>query len=289
MRTVKSGLFQNFIVGTIIFASLLVGLETFPSISVPYGSILNFLEGVVLWIFIGEIILKVAAQGRRPWCYFLDPWNVFDFAIVAVCFIPADNHYLLVLRLVRVLRVMRLVRALPQLQILVTALMKSIPSMIYVCLFLCLLFYGYGVAGTFLFAANDPLHFGSLPRSMLALFEVVTLEGWVDIMYIQMYGCDRFWYDGMESLCTDPAATPLISAVFFVTFVLLGAMIVVNLFIGVITNSVEESQREQKDIEDRLLRAQEEESSRIEAHLIELQEQLKKMQTSIERIRNSVP
>ena len=287
MRTVKSDWFQNFILGTIIFAGILIGLETVPSILKQFGALLRLLNTAIIWIFIAEAAIKILAEGRRPWRYFMDPWNVFDFAIVVGCLLPADNHYLVVLRLVRVLRMVRLVKALPQLQILVTALMKSIPAMLYVCLFLFLLFYGYGVAGTFLFAANDPLHFGSLPRSMLALFEVVTLEGWVDIMYIQMYGCDRYWYDNMAELCTNPTAAPVTSAIFFVTFVLLGAMIVVNLFIGVITNSVEESQREQRQIENRLLRQQEEESDKIEAHLLELQEQLSKMQASIERIRDS--
>ena len=73
--------------------------------------------------------------------------------------------------------VLKLVRALPRLQLLVSALLKSIPSMGYVSVLLGMLFYLYGVAATHLFGANDPVHFGSLERSLLTLFQVVTLDG----------------------------------------------------------------------------------------------------------------
>jgi voltage-gated sodium channel len=118
--------------------------------------------------------------------------------------------------------------------------------MLYVFLLLVLMFYTYGVSATFMFGGNDPVHFGSLPRSLLSLFQVVTLEGWSDIMNIQMYGCDRYGYEGMEALCTDPKATPLLAVFFFVTFILMGAMIIINLFIGVMTQSLDEANREQE-------------------------------------------
>ena len=72
------------------------------------------------------------------------------------------------------------------------------------------------------------------------------MEGWSDIMYTQMYGCDRYGYEGMEYLCTTPSTSPIVGAFFFVSFVMLGAMIVINLFIGVMTSSLEEAHREQQ-------------------------------------------
>ena len=68
-----------------------------------------------------EIGVKMGAEGARPWRYFLDPWNVFDFIIVAVCFLPFNREYAAVLPLLRLLRVLKLVRALPRLQVLVGA------------------------------------------------------------------------------------------------------------------------------------------------------------------------
>jgi len=63
-------------------------------------------------------------------------------------------------------------------------------------------------------------------------------------MYIQMYGCADYGYTGSEALCTDSQARPVLGALFFVSFVLLGTMIILNLFIGVIMNGMNEAQQE---------------------------------------------
>lgn len=191
-----------------------------------------------------EIVVKLVARWPKPQNFFNDPWNVFDFAIVAAAFLPIHAQYVTVLRLLRLLRVLRLVRALPQLRILVTALLKSIPSMFYVGMFLFLLFYIYAVAAVFLFSANDPIHFRDLPQAFISLFRAVTLEDWTDLMYIQTYGCNGYGYDGNEALCTAPTAYPVLSPLFFISFVMIGTMIVLNLFIGVIMNGMDEAREE---------------------------------------------
>ena len=144
---------------------------------------------------------------------------------------------------------LKLVRALPKLQVLVSALLKSIPSMGYVSLLLFMLFYLYAVAATMFFGANDPVHFGRLEISMLSLFRTVTLEDWTDLMYIQMQGCAHYGYDGMPELCTASVSQPLTSVAFFVSFVLLGTMVILNLFVGVIMAGMDEAQAEQRDME----------------------------------------
>ena len=236
--------FQNFITAVIILAGIVVGIETYPSVVARHGAVLYSLNEVILWIFVVEVLVKVGAEGRRPWRYFLDPWNVFDFIIVAVCFMPVDAQYVAVLRLARLMRVLKLVRALPKLQIIVSALLKSIPSMGYVALLLSLLFYVYSVAAVFLFGANDPVHFDNLPLAMLSLFRVVTGEDWTDVMYIAMYGCENYGYGGIEELCTQSVGHPVFAALFFVSFMLLGAMVILNLFIGVIMGGMEEAKKE---------------------------------------------
>jgi voltage-gated sodium channel len=244
-RIAESNVFGNFIIGVIVAAGVVVGFETYPEIVARHGKLLHLLNTVILWIFVVEIVIKMAAFGKRPWLYFKDPWNVFDFAIVAVCFMPVNAQYVAVLRLARILRVMRLVTAIPKLQILVGALLKSIPSMGYVSILLLLLFYIYAVMGTFWFGKNDPVHFGSLPVSMLSLFRVVTLEDWTDVMYIQMLGSDVYPYANPQGLPTEPAAAPIFGALFFVSFVLLGTMVILNLFIGVIMNGMDEVREEE--------------------------------------------
>lgn len=239
-RIANSSWFQNTVIGVIIVAGVLVGLETYGSIMTQYGPHLHALDQIVLWIFVAEAVIKILAHGNRPWQYFRDPWNVFDFTIVAVCFLPFHAEFIAVLRLARILRVFKLVTALPRLQLIVSALLHSIPSMVYVIILLLLHFYIYAVLGTFSFGDNDPFHFGSLQRSMLTLFQIVTLEGWADILAINMYGCDRFGYESMMDQCTNPSGAPVGAVLFFVSFILLGTMIILNLFIGVIMNAMNE-------------------------------------------------
>ena len=245
-KIVDDSRFQNFITGIIVLAGVVVGLETSETLIALYGTPLHILNDIILWIFVIEAVIKIGAEGRRPWRYFMDPWNVFDFLIVAICFMPVNAQYVAVLRLARLLRGLKLVRALPRLQILVSALLKSIPSMGYVALLLGMLFYVYSVAAVFLFGGNDPVHFGNLAIAMLSLFRVVTGEDWTDVMYIQMWGCDQYGYEGMMELCTQPMSYPVFGALFFVSFMLLGAMVILNLFIGVIMGGMDEAERENK-------------------------------------------
>jgi voltage-gated sodium channel len=109
-----------------------------------------------------------------------------------------------------------------------------------------LLFYIYGAMAVFLFGENDPIHFRDLQTSILSLFRVVTLEDWTDVMYINMYGSDAYGYSASDLQKWDPISSesPVGAAFFFVSFVLLGTMIVLNLVIGVIMNSMDESNAE---------------------------------------------
>ena len=117
-------------------------------------------------------------------------------------------------------------------------------QMYQVGILLVLNFYVYAVMGVFMFSENDPLHFKDLPTAMLSLFRVVTLEDWTDIMYIQMYGSDVYAYANTTGITPVPSASPIMGSLFFVTFVLLGTMIMLNLFIGVILNSMNEARAE---------------------------------------------
>jgi voltage-gated sodium channel len=240
-RIAESAWFHYFVTVVIVLAGLLVGVETSPALVAEHGDLLHLLDRVILGVFVIEIAIKLVAQGSTPWRYFRDPFNCFDFVIVAVTLLPFGAQYVTVLRLLRLLRVLRLVHALPRLQILVSALLKSIPSMAYVGVFLGLLFYVYGVAGVFLFGRNDPAHFGSLGTAMLSLFTVVTLEGWAELMYFQLHGCQAFAEGTAAALCQASEPHPVAAPIYFITFILFGTMIVLNLFIGVIMNSMQEA------------------------------------------------
>ena len=246
----KSQFFQRFIIGTIILAGFIVGAQTYKDFSLRHQDTLRILDNLILAIFVVEAAIKILAEGKKPQNYFKNPWNLFDFLIVAACLLEPifqiGGSFLPVLRLARILRVLRLVTAIPKLQLLVSCLLKSLPSMFYVSILLFLLFYIYGTLAVFFYGDNDPIHFRNLQTSILSLFRVVTLEDWTDVMYINMYGSDQYGYsiEDLEYWKPVSQGSPLGASMFFVSFVLIGTMIVLNLVIGVIMNSMDESNRE---------------------------------------------
>ncbi|MDQ2694301.1 MAG: ion transporter [Pseudomonadota bacterium] len=115
-RITESRRFQNFIIGVIFLSSLLVGLESYPYVRNHYGHVIRLADQVILLIFTVEIIMRIGAHGRRPGEFFRSGWNVFDFAIVALCYLPA-TRFMAVLRLARILRILRLVATIRESEI----------------------------------------------------------------------------------------------------------------------------------------------------------------------------
>ena len=248
-RFVESSEFRRIVLGSILLTAILVGVETIPQFNstTSAGKIVLAVQNVILGIFVVEAVLKMAAHGRRPWRYFYNPWNVFDFVIVGICVLPLDTKFIAIFRMARVLRTLRLISVLPQLQLLVTALLRSIPSLGYVGLLLGLHFYVYAVAGTFLFRQNDPLHFGTLWETSLTLFQVLTMEGWPEYLRIQMHGSDLYYSEHQMQLAGQgriSSGAPIIAPLYFASFIVFGTMIVMNLFTGVIVQGLEEAENE---------------------------------------------
>jgi voltage-gated sodium channel len=248
---VKSRAFNNLILLLIVVTGVLAGMETFPRFdpSEPAGKLIDKIQTIILWCFVAEIGLKIIACGSRPWDYFRQPWNIFDFTIVAICFLPIHAQYAAVFRMARLLRTLRMVTILPRLQVLVGALLKAIPSLGYIGILLGLHFYVYAVAGTFLFRDNDPQRFGSLPETTLTLFQVLTLEGWNDVLATQYNGSDAEYPDSWKEMHVRRVseAQPLVASLYFVSFIMMGTMIMLNLFTGVIISSMEEASAERKE------------------------------------------
>ena len=105
--------FHAAIITVILGSGVLAGLETDAALVARHGDLLQALDAAVLAIFVLEIALKIAAHGRRPFAYFREGWNVFDFTIVALCLLPFGGPFGAVLRLVRILRLLRLITARP--------------------------------------------------------------------------------------------------------------------------------------------------------------------------------
>ncbi|MBU3728960.1 MAG: ion transporter [Phycisphaerales bacterium] len=229
----NSTAFKSVVFAAILLGAVLVGLDTVPAVHESWGGAIRIVDLAVIAVFVIEVIVKIAAWGRQPWRYFLDPWNLFDFTVTVLCVLPLNSNFVQVLRLGRVARSLRLVSALPRLQMIVGALLRSLPSFGWITLLLFTMLYTYSVMGVHLFGANDPEHFGSLWSSLLTMFGVLTLEGWLDLMQAQMRGLPR--PDGAPGV-----ASPIAAPIFFVSFIMTGTMIFLNLLVGVIVNSMSE-------------------------------------------------
>ncbi len=228
--------FNYFIFFLIFLSAVIIGIETYPGLASRYHALLSMTDRIIIALFTLEIALKIGSNGKRPWVYFSDPWNVFDFLIVAICLIPMnDTHYFAVFRILRILRIFRMITVFPKLRLIVSALLKSIPSMGYVIMLIGILFYVYAIVGVFVFGGADPLHFGDLHHAFVTLFKVLTLEGWTDIMNTHILGAGG---NGNQQIVSF---WPFL---YFASFIIVGAMIIMNLFIGVIMNSMDESQKE---------------------------------------------
>lgn len=242
-RLVESSGFQEAMFIVILLASALVGLETYEGLVARHWELFTFLNAVILFIFTLEIALRILAEG---WRFFKDSWNVFDFVIVAILLLPLHAEFFAVFRLVRALRLLRVAKALrilrlvdlPQLQFVVKALLRSLSPIGSIALLLSLHFYVYAVIGTVLFHDIDPSRFGTLHISILTLFTVLTMEGWIHLMY------------GLpEIVAPSGHSVPLaVTAAFFISFIVIGTMIVMNLIIGAIVHSMDDIEEEEEEL-----------------------------------------
>jgi voltage-gated sodium channel len=217
--------FSGLIIALILLAALLVGLETSTSLMDQYGTVLVGFNHVVLASFVLEAALKITACWPRPTEYFRDRWNIFDFSIVVLSLLPIAGEAAMVARLLRLLRVVRLISAIPELRLIVNTLIRSIPSMGNVIVLMSIIFYIYAVTGFHLFHEHDPTHWKNLGLALLTLFRIVTLEDWTDVMYTAMEMHPLAW-------------------IYFVSFVVLGTFVVINLFIAVVLNNLDEAKAE---------------------------------------------
>ncbi|WP_078082746.1 ion transporter [Microbulbifer mangrovi] len=227
-RLVDAPIFNQVIIALISVNALAVGLETSTWVMARFSDMLHGVNQLILLAFMVEAAIKIVAQGNRPWRYFANGWNCFDFSIIVLSLIPAAGPLATLARLVRVLRVLRLVSAFPELRLLVDTLLRSLPSMFHISLLMGIIFYIYGVAGYFLFHEIDPTHWRTLPIALLSLFRIVTFEDWTDIMYTAMDAMPYAW-------------------IYFISFVVMGAFVMINLFIGVVLNNLEEAKLRRLD------------------------------------------
>ena len=218
--------FQLVILAAIAANAVVIGLETEPAVTPQMGGALLLASDILLWVFIAELLLRIVAFMPRPHLFFRDGWNVFDFAVVAVCLLPAIGPFASVTRLLRVFRVVRIVSVFPGMRLIVTTMLRSIPSMSHIVMLVAVLVYIYAVIGAHLFARTAPESWGSLGVALLSVFQLLTLEGWNELQSAVLPAHPHAW-------------------LFFSSFILVAVFVVVNLFIAVIVSNLESAKMEE--------------------------------------------
>lgn len=216
-EVLESARLQSAIIVLIVINAITLGLETSPTIMGSIGAELMLLDQIILGVFVVELVAKLLVYRTR---FHMDPWNLFDLAIVTIALLPATGS-LSVLRALRILRVLRLVSAVPSMRRVVGALLAAVPGIASILGLLSLLFYVFSVMATKLFGADYPEWFGSIGASAYSLFQIMTLESWsMGIVRPVMEVYPLAW-------------------IFFVPFILVSSFTVLNLFIGIVVDAMQ--------------------------------------------------
>ena len=214
-RLVMSQPFQRSVIALILLNAVILGLETSDSVMARWGGLLLGLDALLLWLFTAELALRIYAFRGR---FFRDAWGIFDLVVVLIAWMPASGP-LAVLRALRVLRVLRLISVVPSLRNVVEAMLKALPGMGSIVLLMLLIFYVFAVMATKLYGGVMEEQFGDLGASFFTLFQLMTLDDWANIVKPAMEHQPWSW-------------------LFFMPFIVVSTFVVLNLFIGVIVESI---------------------------------------------------
>ncbi|XP_032537105.1 sodium channel protein type 5 subunit alpha-like isoform X4 [Chiroxiphia lanceolata] len=214
-------------------------------------NILHKINMLFVAIFTGECIFKMLALRHY---YFTNGWNIFDFVVVILSIVGTVLSDIIqkyffsptlfrVIRLARIGRILRLIRGAKGIRTLLFALMMSLPALFNIGLLLFLVMFIYAIFGMANFAyvkkehgIDDMFNFQTFANSMLCLFQITTSAGWDSLLNpILNTGppyCDPNLpnANGSKGNCGSPA----VGILFFVTYIIISFLIVVNMYIAII-------------------------------------------------------
>uniref|UniRef100_A0A673XYF0 Sodium channel protein n=1 Tax=Salmo trutta TaxID=8032 RepID=A0A673XYF0_SALTR len=208
---------------------------------------------VFIVMFTGECILKMFSLRQY---YFTIGWNVFDFIVVILSIIGMFLSELIekyfvsptlfrVIRLARIGRILRLIKSAKGIRTLLFALMMSLPALFNIGLLLFLVMFIYAIFGMSNFAyvrkesgIDDMFNFETFGNSMICLFQITTSAGWdgllAPILNKREPDCDsRKEHPGSKYKGGD-CGNPPVAIIFFVSYIIICFLIVVNMYIAVI-------------------------------------------------------
>ncbi|NXJ09624.1 SCN5A protein, partial [Odontophorus gujanensis] len=214
------------------------------------ATILNKINIFFVAIFTTECIMKLVALRQY---YFSNAWNIFDIVVVIMSVVAlllsgigkAFEHFLpptlfRVIRLARIGRILRLIRAAKGIRTLLFALMMSLPALFNIGLLLFLVMFIYAIFGMTTFAyvkmeggIDDMFNFQTFANSMLCLFEITTSAGW-DGLLSPILNTGPPYCDPTIRGRVGECGKPAVGIVYFVSYIIISFLIVVNMYIAVI-------------------------------------------------------
>jgi len=224
-RLLYSTKFELAISAVIIVNAISLAVLTMPNLDPNTIALANQVDSVAFIIYVIELFLRFASYGKKPWKFFREGWNVFDFVVIGLT--PVFQGQTAVMRLLRLLRLIRIFRFLPEVRILSVSIVKSIPPLLSMSVLITLLLFLYGMAGFYLFGEQAPASWGDIGLSMKSLFILLTLENFP--VYLE------------EAMLISPLAIP-----FFLSYVFLIVFTVLNVLIGIVLNAMDEARSEDK-------------------------------------------
>uniref|UniRef100_A0A668A433 Voltage-dependent L-type calcium channel subunit alpha n=1 Tax=Myripristis murdjan TaxID=586833 RepID=A0A668A433_9TELE len=237
-----------------------------------FTSVMDILNMIFTVVFTVEMVVKLLAL--RAHHYFIDPWNSFDALIVvgsvldiavsefsvSITFSPctgvsprlrikseSGKVSITFFRLFRVLRLVKLLSKGEGIRTLLWTFIKSLQALPYVGLLIAMIFFIYAVIGMQTFgkvaidestSINRNCNFQTFFMAVLVLFRCATGEQWQEIMLAALPGrrCDpeSDTEPGEEFTCGSNLAY-----IYFISFFMLCAYLIINLFIAVIMDNFE--------------------------------------------------
>lgn len=261
-KVVYSSPFELAISAVIIINAISLAVLTMPNLDPQTIQIANTVDAIAFGIYVLELILRMVSYGKKPWTYFKEGWNVFDFIVVGLS--PFFQGQTAVIRLLRLLRLVRIFRFLPEVRILSASIVKSIPPLLSMTVLTTLLLFLYGMAGFYIFGQQAPESWGNIGLSMKSLFILLTLENFP--VYLE------------EAMLISPVAVP-----FFLSYVFLIVFTVLNVLIGIVLNAMDEAREE-----DRVQKKQVKELNEITSKVAALSTADKQVQNEIEKLKKEI-
>ncbi|XP_053546018.1 sodium channel protein type 2 subunit alpha-like isoform X9 [Bombina bombina] len=213
---------------------------------------LYWINLVFIVLFTGEFVLKLVSLRHY---YFTIGWNIFDFVVVILSIVGMfladmiENYFVSptlfrVIRLARIGRILRLIKGAKGIRTLLFALMMSLPALFNIGLLLFLVMFIYAIFGMSNFAyvkkevgIDDMFNFETFGNSMICLFQITTSGGWdgllAPILNSGPPDCDPYLEHPGSSVKGD-CGNPSVGIFFFVSYIIISFLVVVNMYIAVI-------------------------------------------------------